>query len=64
MKKGRGIGSFDIDRKIEGKKPGYTLSNIRIMDKQKNIKKYWRWWNKKAEREAEVPEVDDKDLPF
>jgi len=64
LKKGRGVGSFDIDRKVEGKTPGYTLSNIRIMDKVKNIKKYWRYWHKKVEREAEVEEVDKKDLPF
>lgn len=65
LKKGRGIGSFDIDRKVEGKKPGYTLSNIRIMDKVKNIKKYWRYWHKKVEREAEEEnQVPKEDLPF
>ncbi len=65
LKKGKGIGSFDIDRKIEGKMPGYTLSNIRIMEKVKNIKKYWRYWHKKVEREAEEEnQIDKEDLPF
>ncbi len=64
LKKGRGIGSFDIDRKIEGKTPGYTLSNIQLKDKVKNIKKYWRYWNKKVERESEEEIISKEDMPF
>ena len=64
LKKGRGVGSYDIDRIKEGKTPGYTISNIRIHEKVKNIKKYWRWWSKKSEREIELPDIPKEDLPF
>lgn len=65
LKKGKGVGSFDIDRKVEGKKPGYTISNIQVLEKTKNIKKYWRYWSKKAEREAQEEVVaQDDDMPF
>jgi hypothetical protein len=40
-KKGRFIGSFDVDRKIEGKYPGYTYNNLKTEDKLINIRKYY-----------------------
>jgi len=36
--KGRIIGSYNVDRIIEGKLPGYTKNNIQCLDKQKILK--------------------------
>lgn len=59
--KGKTIGSYNIDR-IDNTK-GYTRDNIKCLDKQMNIKKYYNHDLKKA-----VPMLpfnsEDTDLPF
>lgn len=62
-KKGRKIGGYNVDRIVEGKFPGYTLTNLQILDKQKNIKKYYDHVQKKALLSFEVVH-DVEDLPF
>jgi hypothetical protein len=37
--KGRSSASFSVDRKIEGKYPGYTYTNIRVLPKGINSQK-------------------------
>jgi hypothetical protein len=65
---GKKTGSYDVDRVIEGKTPGYTISNIQILDKIKNIKKYkaYNVETKKSEVVIQhVTEIIDKEsLPF
>jgi len=64
-KTGKVTGSYDVDRIIEGKTPGYTITNIQILDKIANIKKYKKYSDesKKAETVVEVI-VPKEDLPF
>lgn len=64
-KTGKVTGSYDVDRIIEGKTPGYTKGNIQILDKIANIKKYKRYSDetKKAEIVIETI-VPPENLPF
>ena len=64
-KKGQTIGSYNVDRIIEGKTPGYTKSNIQILEKLENIKKYKKY-DAESRKVVDVVEViiDPKDLPF
>lgn len=64
-KKGKFTGCYDVDRKIEGKTPGYTIDNIQILEKVENIKKYkkFSWKSKKAEQVIEII-FPKEDLPF
>lgn len=64
-KKGRTIGSFDVDRIVEGKTPGYTKTNIQILEKVKNIKKYKKY-DQQSKKAVEVIEIifPEEDLPF
>lgn len=67
-KKGRTVGSYDVDRIVEGKFPGYTKSNIQILEKRKNILKYCAYDAEKRQLRAcsmpEIPYVPEEDLPF
>ncbi len=65
--KGKTVGSYNIDR-IDNDK-GYTIDNIQVMEKVKNIKKYYLERNPatgefKAVPEAESTPVPPEDLPF
>lgn len=64
-KTGKTIGCYDVDRIIEGKTPGYTISNIQILEKIANIKKYKKYnqETKKAELVIETI-IPPEDLPF
>lgn len=64
-KKGKTIGSFDVDRIIEGKTPGYTRNNIQILEKIENIKKYKKY-DVQSKKAVEVIEIifPKEDLPF
>lgn len=64
--KGRTIGSYNVDRIIEGPLPGYTATNIQCLDKQKNIRKYIDYnWQEKTARAVEcLDTLDDEDMPF
>ena len=59
--KGKTVGSFDIDRIIEGKFPGYTITNIQKLEKVQNIKKYYNHYLKKTV--TEIKQVVEN-LPF
>lgn len=64
--KGKTLGSFNVDRIIEGKTPGYTASNIQCLDKLKNIQKYhlhYDWQNKTA-TVWKSPDFSGEDNPF
>lgn len=61
--KGRKIGGFNVDRIVEGKTPGYTITNIQCLDKQKNIKKYFDWASKKTVTQV-IIEYPPENLPF
>lgn len=64
-KKGKMAGSHDVDRIVEGKTPGYTITNIQLLDKVTNIKKYkkYDYQTKKAVNVIEI-EYPKEDLPF
>lgn len=64
--KGKTIGSYNVDRIIEGPLPGYTASNIQCLDKQKNIKKYieYNWQERTARAVRCLDTLDDKENPF
>jgi hypothetical protein len=64
-KKGKTIGSFDIDRIIEGKTPGYTKSNIQLLEKVENIRKYKKY-DAETKKAVLVVEqiINAEDLPF
>lgn len=66
--KGKTIGSYNVDRIIEGPLPGYTIENIQCLDKQKNIKKYldYNWQTRQAKAiQYNIPTVENvEDLPF
>lgn len=68
QKKGREVGSHNVDRKIEGKLPEYTRSNIQSLEKIKNITKYVAWDAERRQlRACLLPEsepVPAEDLPF
>lgn len=68
QKKGRTIGSHNVDRKIEGKFPGYTYDNIQSLDKIKNITKYVAYDAERRQLRAcllvEPEPVPVEDLPF
>lgn len=60
--KGRTIGSYNIDR-IDNEK-GYTRDNIKVMDKLKNIKKYYNHDLKKAVPVLPFNSEDMEPMPF
>lgn len=64
-KKGKVSGSYDVDRIIEGKTPGYTRSNIQVLEKVNNIKKYKKY-DAESKKAVEVVEIifPKEDLPF
>jgi hypothetical protein len=64
-KTGKITGSYDVDRIIEGPIPGYTITNIQILEKIANIKKYKKYSDesKKAETVVEII-IPPEDLPF
>jgi hypothetical protein len=64
-KKGQTLGSYNVDRIIEGKTPGYTVGNIQILEKSDNIRKYKKY-DAETKRAVEVVEtiVPAEDLPF
>lgn len=64
-KSGKTAGSYDVDRIIEGVTPGYTRSNIQILEKIANIKKYKKYnaESKKAETIIETI-IPPETLPF
>ncbi len=66
MKTGKTIGCYDVDRKIEGTLPGYTRSNIQILEKTKNIRKWldYNWQTKEARVVTNKPVQQFENLPF
>lgn len=64
-KKGQTLGSYNVDRIIEGKTPGYTISNIQILEKLENIRKYKKY-DEQTKKAVDVVEVivNPEDLPF
>lgn len=64
-KKGQTLGSYNVDRIIEGKTPGYTVNNIQILEKSDNIRKYKKY-DAETRKAVEVVEivVPAEDLPF
>ena len=64
-KTGKTTGSYDVDRKIEGKTPGYTKNNIQILDKIANIKKYKKYSDETKKAELVIEKIiPPEDLPF
>jgi hypothetical protein len=63
--KGRTIGTYNVDRIVEGKLPGYTRSNIQKLEKVDNIKKYKKY-DAMSKKAVDVIEVitPAEDLPF
>lgn len=64
-KKGQTLGSYNVDRIIEGKTPGYTVDNIQILEKSDNIRKYKKY-DAETRKAVDVVEeiVKPEDLPF
>lgn len=64
-KKGMTVGTYNIDRIIEGKTPGYTEGNLQLLEKLENIRKYKKYDAESRKSVLVIEEIiKPEDLPF